>query len=61
MRSFERHEMKYFALIIFLIALPVRAEWVKYGEDEFAIYYLDPSTIRKKGQRARVWEISDYK
>lgn len=48
------------ALLAFL-ANPAGAEWVKYGESDFATFYLDPETVRKEGNLRRVWEFQDLK
>jgi len=48
------------ALLVFL-ALPAKAEWVKYGENDAMSFYLDPDTVRKENNVRRVWEFQDLK
>lgn len=47
--------------ILFLIALPASAEWVKISESNESIWYLDPSTIKKNGNFVRMWGITELK
>lgn len=52
---------------IVLIALLVLAttsawaEWIKLSEDDGAIHYIDPATIRRDGNLRRAWELQDRK
>lgn len=45
-------------LLLLTLAAPAWAEWVIYGETDYAVYYYDPATI-KKGNLRRVREIQD--
>ena len=49
------------ALLLMALISPARAEWVKYGESDNAMYYYDPSTITKIDQYTRVWQFQDFK
>lgn len=44
-----------------LVAAPAWAGWVKAGETNASVLYIDPATISKEGQLRRVWEIRDLK
>jgi hypothetical protein len=55
-----------FWLLIMLLVLssePVYAEWVlTSGDDEAGLaVYVDPDTIRRKGNLAKMWQLYDYK
>ena len=53
--------MRYLAFLLLLIALPASAEWVQHGSISWAAVYHDPSTIKKNGRFAQVWELQDLK
>ena len=44
-----------------IVATSVRAEWVKVGEDDGSVVYVDPSTLQKAGDVRRAWTLSDLK
>jgi len=48
--------------LVMLIASPAWAEWVEVtrGSNE-NVFYIDPATIRKEGNRRKVWGITDLK
>jgi len=47
--------------LLFLSSGPVYAEWVEIGDtDEFSVY-VDPDTIRRKGDLVKMWNLIDYK
>ena len=48
-------------LLLLVVAVPAWAKWVKYSESEIAHHYLDPDTIRVKGDLRRAWELQNYK
>ena len=51
-------------LLLFLSSGPVYAEWVAVGSSESAggyTGYIDPDTIRRKGDLVKVWELYDFK
>jgi hypothetical protein len=49
------------ALSLVLAAAPLRAEWLKVGETDAAVHYIDTATIRKDGNLRRVWTVQDMK
>ena len=49
------------ALSLLLAAAPVRAEWVRVGETEAAVHYIDAAMIRRDGNLRRVWTVQDMK
>jgi len=66
-RSFLKLPLAYcsgFWLLITLLLLssgPAYAEWVAiYSNDTYTLYF-DPDTIRRKGDRVKMWELVDYK
>ena len=55
-------------LLFLIVAVPVRADWVRIGQtektvlyvmSERTVFYIDPSTITKDAYLRRVWEIHD--
>ncbi len=54
-----------FGVLITLLVLssaPAYAEWVKVGEnDDGKTLYVDPDTIRRKGDLVKMWHLHDYK
>ena len=55
-----------FWLLITLLVLssgPAYAEWVRVGGDDEAevTTYVDPDTIRRKGNLVKVWDLFDFK
>lgn len=37
------------------------AVWVKVGENDSGVIYIDPETIRKEGNLRKVWQLMDLK
>jgi hypothetical protein len=52
-----------FLMILLLLSSgPAYAEWVLLGTtDEGMTMYADPDTIRRKGDRVKMWELFDFK
>jgi len=51
-------------LLITLLVLssgPAYAEWVSIGTTDKVILYIDLDTIRRKGDRVRLWHLHDFK
>jgi hypothetical protein len=49
-------------MLLLLSSGPVYAEWVALGEgDSETTVYVDPDTIRRKGDLVKVWELYDFK
>jgi hypothetical protein len=44
-----------------LVAAPAWAEWVKVGETDIAVYYIDSTTVRRDRHLRWVWEVQDFK
>jgi hypothetical protein len=54
--------MKKLVLVcMLLLALPAQAEFTKYFEDDELVAYLDPASIARSGNEARLWTIDDYR
>ena len=47
--------------LLLAVATSVRAEWVKVGEDDGSVVYVDPSTLEKAGDVRRAWTLTDLK
>ncbi len=49
-------------LILAVVSSSAMAEWVKVGtsDDKTTTIYADPSTIRKSGNRVKMWALWDY-
>ena len=50
-------------IVLFLVlgASPARAEWERVSETPESSLYIAPSSITKKGNYRRFWQLSDYK
>jgi hypothetical protein len=48
-------------LLLVMVTAPAWAEWVKMGESNASVLYIDPATISKDGHLRKVWEIRDLK
>lgn len=44
-----------------LVAAPASAEWVRVGETDEAVFYIESTTIRKDRHLRWVWEVQDFK
>lgn len=47
--------------LLLLSSSPAYAEWVKAIATEVSTVYMDPETIRRKGNLVKVWGLKDYK
>ena len=49
-------------ILLLLNSIPAYAEWVKVGEDDSYSYtaYIDPDTIRHKGNLVTMWRLFDH-
>jgi len=60
----EKYAMKKLLLTLMLavVSTSAMAEWVKVGtsDDKTTTIYADPSTIRKSGNRVKMWALWDY-
>lgn len=53
-----------FWLLLTLVLLssgPAYAEWVNINENDTFTVYLDPDSIRRKGESVKMWILYDYK
>jgi hypothetical protein len=53
--------MKKVAIFLLLLSSPAWAEWKSVGEDDAATSYVDPATIVRSGNTAKMWSLLDYK
>ena len=44
-----------------VVSSSAMAEWVKVSEDKLVTVYADPTTIRKLGNKVKMWVLVDYK
>ena len=47
--------------LLLIVATPARADWVKVGEDDGAVVYIDAATVDRAGDVRRAWTLSDLK
>lgn len=47
--------------VLLLSVGPVYAEWVLISLDEERAVYVDPDTVRRKGDLVKVWHLFDFK
>jgi len=49
-------------IMLAIVSSSAAAEWLEAGSNEIgAIYYADPATIRRAGDRVKMWNLVDYK
>ncbi len=48
-------------LMLAVVSSSAMAEWVKVSEDKLVTVYADPTTIRKLGNKVKMWVLVDYK
>lgn len=48
------------ALLLAAASGSAMAEWVAIGGDEGSIVYVDPATVLKLGEKAKMWHLVDY-
>ena len=53
--------MKKLAIFLFLLSSPAWAGWKSVGADGAGTLYADPATIIRKGNKATMWSLFDYK
>jgi hypothetical protein len=49
------------AVLLLIVATSVRADWVKVGEDDGVVVYVDSSTLVREGNVRRAWTLSNVK
>ena len=47
-------------LMLVVVSSSAMAEWVKVSEDKLVTAYADPTTIRKLGDKVKMWALWDY-
>ena len=47
--------------VLMLATTSAWADWVQFATSDDTVYYLDPASIRKRGNLRRVWELHDLK
>jgi len=47
-------------LMLSVVSSSAMAEWVKVSEDKLVTAYADPTTIRKLGDKVKMWALWDY-
>lgn len=50
-----------FVSLLILTSASVWAEWLEFGEDDVAVLYRDPATIKKVGDIRSIWELQNLK
>ncbi|TKB93880.1 MAG: hypothetical protein E8D41_04805 [Nitrospira sp.] len=63
-RPYRRAPLAYVSLFFTLLVLcsaPAYAEWVEVGITDEATVYVDPDTIRRKGDLVKMWYLHDFK
>ena len=49
------------SVLLLLAATCARADWVKIGENDGAVIYVDPATLEIRGDVRRIWTLNDVK
>jgi len=47
-------------MLLTIVSSGAMAEWVKVDEDKLVTAYADPTTIRKSGDKVKMWALWDY-
>src|SRR4051794_1908329 len=47
--------------LLLLVVTSAKAEWISIGKNDSTVMYVDPTTIRKAGGKARIWSLFDFK
>ncbi len=47
-------------MLLAAVSSSAMAEWVKVDEDKLVAAYADPTTIRKNGDKVKMWALWDY-
>jgi hypothetical protein len=55
--------MRHVLVSVLLLLAPTcaRADWVKVGENDGAVIYVDPATLEIRGDVRRIWTLNDVK
>lgn len=53
--------IKMLLLPLLFVTGPAWAEWKEISETDEAIYYIDPTTIRKEGNLRKIWVLKHHK
>lgn len=46
--------------LLLMSALPAQAEWKRVANGDRAEFYIDPATVRIKGEQREVWSVINY-
>ena len=46
--------------LLLMSALPAQAEWKRVVNGDRAEFYIDPATVRIKGEQREVWSVINY-
>lgn len=52
---------KLLVLLLLMVSTNVFAEWTRVGDTEGFIEYVDFGTIKRKGNKVKMWSMLDYK
>ena len=47
-------------MLLAVVSSSAMAKWVKVSEDKLVAAYADPTTIRKSGNKVKMWVLWDY-
>ena len=53
--------MRILLCLLAMVATPAWAEWVAIAENESYVLYADPNTIRRNGDKVKMWGLQDFK
>ena len=53
--------VKYFLLALLTASSAAWAEWIPVGESDSHMVYINPTTIRRSGDYAKMWRLQDFK
>lgn len=48
-------------VLLAVVSNGAMAEWVNVGSNETTAIYVDPATIQRSGNMAKMWHLTDYK
>jgi hypothetical protein len=57
----EEKMKKLLLILMLVVSSSAMAEWVWVGKSEGFTTYVDPTTVRKSGNKVKLWRLTDYK